>query len=175
MPNVFKMCFVADCHDTAELLGERFTHRDAAEGNCLLCHSQHGSQYGAHILNDQQKLCRACHPLLPPIAGDQEADDRGPDLHDYYYGLFRELAPDLKATCGFCHGEDHSSRVKEKGIVSCYQCHNYIEMLVSTKKERAENAHEAFPRFAGNSCTTCHNPHSAPYQYLLKDEPESYK
>lgn len=174
VPNVFKMCFVSDCHDTPALLGARFTHKDAAEGNCLLCHSQHGSQFGAHIVNDQQKLCRACHPLLPPIEED-EAQQQKQDLHDYYYGLFQETVPEQELTCGYCHGEDHSGLVKEKGIIVCYQCHNYIEQLVKDERGGTENIHENLPRFAGNNCTVCHNPHSAPYEFLLREEPESYK
>ena len=74
-PIVYKMCFQVDCHD-ASLVGETFKHGDALEGNCLLCHSQHGSQYGAHIVNDQQKLCKACHPLLTGMEENEKEEDK---------------------------------------------------------------------------------------------------
>jgi predicted CXXCH cytochrome family protein len=125
-------------------------------------------------VNDQQKLCRACHPLLSGTE-ERENKEKGEDLHDYYLGLFGELVPDQEMTCSYCHGEDHSKKVKEKGIVTCYQCHNYIEKLVNSKKGRTKNIHETLKKFAGNNCTLCHNPHSSPFPDLLKEERESYK
>jgi len=173
-PTVYKMCFQVDCHD-ASLVGETFKHRDALEGNCLFCHSQHGSQYGAHIINDQQKLCKACHPLLIGMEESEKEEEKGEDFHDYYLTLFRKLVPDQEISCSYCHGEDHSEKIYKEGIVTCYQCHNYIKQLVKGEKGKPKNIHETFIRFIRNNCTLCHNPHSAPYPYLLKEEPESYK
>ena len=173
-PIVYKMCFQTDCHD-ASLVGGPFKHSDALKGNCLLCHAQHGSQHGAHAVNDQQKLCKACHPLLGGMEEDGKEDEKGEDFHDYYLTLFKKLVPDQEMTCSYCHGEDHSKRVYEKGIVSCYQCHNYTKNLIKGKKGKPKNIHETFIRFIRNNCTLCHNPHSGPYPNLLKEEPESYK
>jgi len=173
-PIVYKMCFQTDCHD-ASLVGERFKHTDALKGNCLLCHSQHGSQYGAHIVNDQQKLCKSCHPLLSGVEVSEKEEEKGEDFHNYYITLFRKLVRDQEVTCSYCHGEDHSERINQEGIVTCYQCHNYIKKLVKGEQGKPKNIHETFIRFIRNKCTLCHNPHSAPYPYLLKEEPESYK
>lgn len=171
---VYKMCFQTDCHD-ASLVGETFKHSDALKGNCLLCHNQHGSKYGAHIVNDQQKLCKACHPLLTGMEESEKEEEKGEDFHDYYLTLFRKLVPDQEITCGYCHGEDHSEKINEKGMITCYQCHNYIKNLVKGKEGKPKNIHETFMRFIRNNCTLCHNPHSGPYPYLLKEESESYK
>jgi predicted CXXCH cytochrome family protein len=172
-PIVYKMCFQADCHDTT-LISGTFKHSETIDANCLLCHSQHGSKYSAHIVNDQQKLCRACHPLL---SGSQENNkqNKSDDLHDSYYGLFQELVKDKEITCSFCHGEDHSQKVQENGIATCYQCHNYIQGLVMGKKGRTKNVHETLRRFAGSNCTLCHDPHSSQFPNLLKEERESYQ
>lgn len=173
-PIVYKMCFQADCHD-ASLVGETFKHGEALTGNCLLCHNQHGSQYAAHIVNDQQKLCKTCHPLLRDMEESGKEDEKGEDFHDYYLALFRKLVPDQKVTCSYCHGEDHSVQINEKGTVTCYQCHNYTKKLIKGEKGKPKNIHETFMGFIRNNCIFCHNPHSSPYPFLLKKEPESYK
>ena len=105
----------------------------------------------------------------------REKKDKGQDLHDYFLGLFQELVPDQEMTCSYCHGEDHSKKVKEKGIVTCYQCHNYTRELVEDKRGSTKNVHETLKRFKGNKCTLCHNPHSSSFPDLLKEEPGSYK
>lgn len=169
-PIVYKMCFLSECHD-ASLIKETFKHSEALHGECLLCHNQHGSQYGAHIVNDQQKLCKTCHPLLIGNKEEQKVGDEE-DLHDYYTLLFRHLVADREISCSFCHGEDHRDRMEEHGITSCYQCHNYVKNLIRGKKGKPENIHESFLR---KKCSSCHNPHSSPYQHLLKEEPASYK
>ena len=175
LPVVYKMCFQVDCHD-ASLIEETFQHSEALQGDCLLCHNQHGSQYGAHIVNDQQKLCRACHPLLRGVElSKEEREVSGEDFHDHYTILFRKLVPDQKDNCAYCHGQDHSERIHGKGIVSCYQCHNYIKELIKGKKGKPKNIHETFVWFVREKCTLCHNPHSSPYPHLLKKEPESYQ
>ena len=175
-PTVYKMCFQTDCHD-ASLIGGTFKHSDAEKGNCLLCHSQHGSQYGAHIVNDQQKLCKACHPLLSRMEerDKENEEEEGEDFHDYYLALFRKLVPDQEVTCSYCHGEDHSEKVYENGIGTCYKCHNYTKQLIKGEKGKPKNIHETFIRFVRDNCTYCHDPHSSSYPHLLKEEPESYK
>ena len=167
-PTVYKTCFQADCHD-ASLVGKTFSHTDAREGNCLLCHNAHGSLYGAHILNDQQKLCKACHPLFGKR--DEEAG-AGEDLHGYYLALMKKLVPDREITCSGCHGENHGEKILETGIGPCYRCHNYIKELISGKKDKPKDVHDTFKR---TQCSECHEPHSSDYQYLLKEEPETYR
>jgi predicted CXXCH cytochrome family protein len=176
-PTVYKMCFAADCHDTSLMAGP-FKHRLVQQGNCLLCHNQHGYLFGAHIVNDQQKLCRACHPLITPMeenGTDAGRKEQGGDFHDYYLQLFRKLLPDREISCRYCHGEDHSSAIYGKGIIPCYQCHNYIKELIANKPGKGKNIHDTFTRFVRNKCTHCHDPHSSSFPHLLQEEPDSYK
>lgn len=177
-PAVYKMCFLADCH-SASLVAGRFRHPETEKGNCLVCHSQHGSKYGAHIVSDQRKLCTACHPLTKQAESAATADargqEKGEDFHDAYLQLFQKLQPDLDISCGYCHGDDHSAAVYEKGIIACYQCHTYIKELVSGKPGKPVNAHDTLAGFTRNSCTHCHNPHSSDFPSLLKEEPSTYR
>jgi predicted CXXCH cytochrome family protein len=169
-PVVFKMCFQVDCHN-ASLVGKAFKHSDARKGNCLICHNAHGSQYGGHILNDQDKLCKSCHPLL----GKREkspGDKTEEDFHDYYVALMKKLVPDWKITCSSCHGEDHSGKIPETGIIPCFACHNFIKKLIEGKKFKPEDVHD---NCKDKICCECHDPHSSPYQFILKDKPETYK
>lgn len=172
-PIVNKMCFLSGCHDTG-ILNNTFKHPDALQANCLLCHNQHGSQYGAHIVNDQQRLCKACHPLL---SGTEPLQENAPDidLHPYYLGLMNRLIPDRETACSYCHGEDHSTRAQTEGMTSCFRCHNYIEQLIKDKKGRTKNIHESLAQFQENECTFCHDPHSSPHPALLKNERGSYR
>ena len=102
------MCFLADCH-SASLVAGRFRHPETEKGNCLVCHSQHGSKYGAHIVSDQRKLCTACHPLTKQAESAATADargqEKGEDFHDAYLQLFQKLQPDPDISCGYCHGD----------------------------------------------------------------------
>ncbi len=168
-PPVIKMCFQADCHNTS-IVKQEFKHRDAQKGYCLICHNAHGSQYGAHILNDQQRLCTACHPLLGKRDVGTEGKD-SEDLHDYYLALMIKLVPDQKITCSYCHGEDHTEKINETGIVPCYECHNFIKKLIQGKANKPKDIHETFKI---KRCVECHEPHSSPFPQLLKQEPESY-
>ncbi len=172
-PIVYNMCFQADCHDTA-ILKNTYRHEEALQADCLLCHSPHGSRYGAHILSDQQKLCKACHPLLSGRPEQEPLQQDETDYHDKYFGVFELLAAGEQMTCGYCHGEDHSGQVREQGIVSCFRCHNYIESLVREKQGRTKNIHETLKDFKGSRCTLCHDPHSSPYPALLKKERDAY-
>jgi len=171
-PVVYKMCFLSDCHDTS-ILSKTFKHPDALQANCLLCHNQHGSQFGAHIVNDQQKLCKACHPLLS--GKDDQTDEKiEEDLHASYLGLFSRLLPDQKADCSYCHGKDHSDKIKTDGLLSCYRCHNFIEKLINDKKGKIKNIHQRLDQFSENECTLCHDPHSSPHPDLLKKDRRAY-
>ena len=172
-PVVYKMCFLSGCHDTG-ILNNTFKHPDALQANCLFCHNQHGSRFGAHIVNDQQKLCKACHTLLSgtPEAGAQSAAQ---DLHAYYYGLMARLLPDQEASCSFCHGADHSNVRPDQKPVLCYRCHNAIRDRVIRVKGTANNIHETLSQFADNKCTFCHDPHSSPHPALLKQERDTYR
>ena len=168
-PLVFKMCFQSGCHEPA-LIAETFQHGEALNANCLLCHNQHGSQYGAHVVNDQNILCSACHPLLGTA---RETGDTRPeqDFHDRYQALFRQLLPGREISCSYCHGDNHQELIQDTGIVPCYQCHSYIKKLIADKAGKPRDVHETL---AQDRCSACHDPHSSPYRYLLRDEPESY-
>jgi predicted CXXCH cytochrome family protein len=61
------------------------------------------------------------------------------------------------------------------GTVPCYQCHHYIKELITNKPGKGRNIHDTLAGFTKSSCTSCHNPHSSPYPYLLEEEPESYR
>jgi predicted CXXCH cytochrome family protein len=169
-PSVYKLCFQGECHNTETLLGGDFVHTMAVQGNCLFCHNQHKSQYGYHIVNDQRKLCKACHPLL--LGEKEDSNNRkSKDYHDNYLSMFKKVIHDQEPTCIFCHGKDHRPMVKEWGIKPCYKCHNYIKQLVKGERGKQVNIHDTFSR---EMCTDCHNPHSSPHPDLLKEKKKVY-
>ncbi len=172
-PVVSKMCFQADCHDTS-LVSDTYRHEKAVQADCLLCHSPHASSYSAHIMKDQQKLCKACHPLLSGTKRQPSGDEPAGDNHDYYFGLFSRLLPDEQMTCSYCHGQDHSAKAHDTGIVPCFQCHNYIESIIRENGGRISDIHESLEAYRGSRCTLCHDPHSSPHPALLKKERDCY-
>jgi len=53
---VNELCFT--CHPKST---EKVLHRPYAEGNCIVCHSPHASDFPAHLLAAPQDICMGCH------------------------------------------------------------------------------------------------------------------
>lgn len=51
-----ELCFT--CHSKSS---DPVLHRPYAQGNCIVCHSPHASDWPSHILARQQDLCMGCH------------------------------------------------------------------------------------------------------------------
>jgi predicted CXXCH cytochrome family protein len=73
--------------------------------------------------------------------------------------------------CGFCHSPYHKAEIGQLEMETCAKCHMFVHGILSRASAVPLTLHEAFQE---KSCTACHDAHSAPYPYLLKEPPESY-
>jgi len=73
--------------------------------------------------------------------------------------------------CGFCHSPYHKAELGKLEMETCAQCHQFVYQLLSAASAVPLTWHQTFEE---KSCTVCHDAHSAPYPYLLKEPPESY-
>ncbi len=170
-PSVYRLCFQSACH-TDTFTRNRYVHTVVRQGKCLVCHNQHGTRFGYHIVNDQQRLCKACHPLLrtKTAAPEQRGADEK-DLHEVYMALRQTLVPNREPTCISCHGVEHQDELRDLGIQTCYQCHNYMKRLIRDLPGKPRNVHDTYTE---DTCSACHDPHGSSHLHQLKEPPEYY-
>jgi len=140
------------CHP--KLQGKKYPHQPAAKGECLQCHSPHGSEAPFLLhgeANSQEKLCLKCHAeQVPP-----QKFTHGP------VGL---------GACTYCHNpheSDHKSLLKEAPQALCTACHNDIAKGL----EESASVHSVVKT---DGCGTCHQPHGSEFPSLLKKAGEEF-
>lgn len=237
-PRAMLFCFNQDCHKS-ELLDKEFVHEKTVGENCYLCHLGHASVYEKLLKDNQEPLCRSCHPLLRDtnqrLAAETEGEEKEEDITDNVSeggviseerpatvetseggedtALSEETAgegeevtdsdltgaePDvisiqdyqksskehsifteyLKVTpvpkgseCGFCHSPKHKVNIGKMDMENCSKCHMFVNDILSRTSSEPINVHQTFKE---KVCSGCHDPHAGPYQYLLKESPETY-
>jgi predicted CXXCH cytochrome family protein len=73
--------------------------------------------------------------------------------------------------CGFCHSPKHKVNIGTMDIENCSKCHVFVNDILSRTSSDPINIHQTFRE---KVCSGCHDPHAGPYQYLLKEPPETY-
>jgi predicted CXXCH cytochrome family protein len=73
--------------------------------------------------------------------------------------------------CGFCHSPYHKAEIGKLEMETCAKCHIFVHGVLSRASAVPLTLHDTFQE---KSCTACHDAHSAPYPYILKEPPESY-
>ncbi len=141
--NVSKICFT--CHD--QFKPKKFIHKALQEGECIACHSPHGSPNKYQLVEKGGDLCFTCH-------------DKALVSNKYVHG------PAAVGGCAVCHEPhtaDFKNNLRAEGSALCFMCH--------TDKEEAFTKAEFTHKPAADNCTGCHNPHSTPVKFMLKSEP----
>lgn len=140
--DVSKACF--ECHD--EFKAKKFTHDPVEAGECMSCHSPHGSNFKFLMASKGGNACFECH-------------DDGIIKGKWVHG------PAAVGGCIACHEphvSDYEKNLRAKGSKLCYMCHT----------DKAESIHQAafVHKPVSKACTGCHNPHSAAKEYMLESE-----
>lgn len=140
--NVAEKCFA--CHEKFKV--KKFSHVPAEDGDCLACHSPHGSEYKFQMKAKGAEVCFECH-------------DAAIVENKFVHG------PAAVGGCVACHEPhtaDYAKNLKAEGPELCYTCHT----------EKAEVIHKAqfVHKPVSEKCTSCHNPHAAPKQFMLESE-----
>jgi predicted CXXCH cytochrome family protein len=130
---VAEKCY--SCHKKYET--KRFIHYPVTDGECTGCHSPHGSEYKNILLIEGGSLCFDCHD-------------------EYLVSKKYAHGPADSGGCIICHdphSADYEVNLRERPPDLCFMCH----------KEKAEEFATAkvVHKPAVDSCTNCHNPHSA--------------
>jgi predicted CXXCH cytochrome family protein len=129
------------CHADVVQAGAPSIHRHTPveQGRCLDCHKMHEPVAEKHLAKAPRQLCSSCHSEIAARATDKTQHD-----------------PFRKGNCSACH-EVHVSEAanllkKSEGGL-CKTCHG-----LTTPKMTA--AHKVVPLSGGDTCTSCHDPHS---------------
>lgn len=135
-----ELCFT--CHEN---YSKANVHSPAAKGECMLCHSTHGSENKSLLLNDKPLLCSQCH-------------DIGIDK------MSKKHAPVFDGNCQTCHDphqSDYTFFLKAKTTELCLSCHEK-----SKTESQLINVHVPF----AEDCSNCHTPHGANNNNLLLEK-----
>lgn len=140
--NITEKCY--SCHEKFKV--KEFMHTPVEEGECLACHSPHGSPYKFQLVAKGGELCFNCH-------------DEDIVAKEYVHG------PAAVGGCVACHDPhtaDFAKNLRAQGPTLCFMCH--------TDKAEAVHGAEYVHQPVADDCTNCHNPHSAPKQFMLDAE-----
>ncbi|MBA3013352.1 MAG: hypothetical protein FP815_00150, partial [Desulfobulbaceae bacterium] len=142
----------AQCHP--RLLGKKYTHQPARDGECTRCHNPHTSD-SPFLLNisaeNQNTLCQECH--------DQEFSTK-----KYTHG------PVGLGACTYCHSpheSDHKGLLKNDPQSLCFECHTDIAQGV----KESLSIHKVVQT---EGCVSCHLPHGSDAPSLLKESGEKF-
>ncbi|MEE8381921.1 MAG: cytochrome c3 family protein [Thermodesulfobacteriota bacterium] len=160
MPEALFLCFREGCHKT-DIIDKEFSHKEFVLQDCTFCHNPHSSANEKLLTKDVNLLCSTCHPLIR----DKNGETLKKQHNEFFYPFVSALALPSKKECSFCHSPKHKQELFKISTDLCSECHLYLRQTVS------QNIHQGFEE---KTCSACHDPHSAPYQYHLKEPPETY-
>jgi predicted CXXCH cytochrome family protein len=173
-PDAVFLCFREGCHKP-ELLEKPYLHNKSVVGNCYACHESHASGYGKLLRANEEQQCGTCHPLFKDKndqALPQYEKEQSNKIHRAFAAYLKTSAVPAGNECGFCHNKNHWANIGKIAPTACSGCHLYIKGMLQKNTPRPLNVHEAFRE---KLCSKCHDPHSGPHQYQLKNPPETYK
>jgi len=153
------LCFQKGCHET-KFLENASVHEAVVLGSCTFCHNPHSSGYDHLLFNTEERLCSVCHPLLRDNNGKMLQTDHK-QLVSYTTAT---LSLPAENECSFCHNTTHKREMDVISTDLCADCHSYLRGKIS------QNAHQT----TDQACSACHEPHTSPHPYQLKEPPETY-
>lgn len=167
------LCFKEGCHKP-ELIENKYLHERSVLDNCSLCHRSHSSGHKKLLRNEPDEQCRTCHPL---IRNEKEDAFKSIDLtkstedHHIFMRYLKTTPVPAGYDCGFCHSPQHKKQIVQLNMRVCSECHIYIQSIFAKAAKSNFNVHQTFKE---KSCIVCHYPHTGPYPYQLREEPNSY-
>ena len=155
-----EMCY--SCH--TELPAEhkqKYVHKPLKTGDCTGCHNIHSADYPKLLISQSPDLCLSCHEKF--VAKKELATT----IHT------PSFEGEACTQCHTPHGSSEKRLLTGKSKELCLKCHNKIikredETLIANIGKHLEenpNIHKALNK----RCTSCHNPHYASRELLLKD------
>ena len=154
------LSFKTGCHETA-LLQNTHRHEISVLKQCTVCHTPHSSRYDNLLIGDEDSLCATCHPPCM-IAGKLPLACR----------TIRHLSHMRQHSISPLHTVAVSATASTTKMTGMLSAPNSVHSVISTSGQRCRSAGTGISE---QSCTSCHDPHAAPYRYTLKQPRESYK
>lgn len=158
----FTGCFQKGCHETS-LVRNAFLHETSVLGSCSFCHSPHNAGYEKLLFVDENTLCAVCHPLL---RGKDDVPLKKADHKKFTAYASNNPAIPPGYECRFCHNPAHGRELGTISTEQCGACHLYL------REEVSAGSHQ---KYAGRSCSSCHDAHASAHEYLLKQPLEAYR
>ncbi|MFC1591038.1 cytochrome c3 family protein [Thermodesulfobacteriota bacterium] len=93
---------------------------------------------------------------------------RNYDSHTLFLQYLQTAPVPQEKKCNFCHLAGHGVITYEEDFATCSGCHMFVQKVLVIKSGGPVNLHQTF---ITKNCARCHDPHSAPYDKVLKLEP----
>ncbi len=133
------------CH---EIQADAILHGPYKDGECLICHNPHASEFKAQTRASIESLCMSCHGTSKPevrvVAGSKVAILL--DGQAYDFASF-ENAPKISGQ----HSEDSAPRPSGRSLIA-KDSRNFDAQL---------------------NCDSCHDPHASKAEHLLRKAPKN--
>jgi predicted CXXCH cytochrome family protein len=169
-PQALALCFRQGCHET-KLVNNGFVHERSVLKNCYFCHESHGSDYTKLLRSNEERICHTCHPLLREKGAEPVELSEPLSLHKAFVEYQRSIDMDPGNECNFCHSAKHKARISSVATGLCADCHIMAQKALLKAAAPDFNKHNIFKE---KKCSACHDPHSGPNAYQLKEPVESY-
>jgi predicted CXXCH cytochrome family protein len=157
-----ELCFGCHKEKNTKLMKKKFFHGPVAVAKCTACHDPHGSPFRFQLVEEEKRICYVCH--------DKKRIANGKFVH----GVMQS-----EVGCAGCH-DPHSSDYKahlldtEKAVCSQAQCHARFAEISEDHPVRGHPVVGKFGPERSLSCTSCHNPHSSDFPFLLPGDKHSF-
>ena len=184
-----------ECHqkEAAQFKKAKVVHGPVGKNECESCHRPHGVIGAVYLKTAENKLCYNCHKKSKDFANrkhkhDPVKDEKCISCHNPHSSANKNL---LKAKgndlCFDCHNKDAFDRktkhvpLSDKGCLECHDVHgsDYERLLFDSTADVCSKCHDfKKPGFVkghsgyqpeGDSCVSCHTPHSSSNTKLLRE------
>ncbi|WP_456387365.1 cytochrome c3 family protein [Desulfolithobacter sp.] len=138
------------CHKKESDEQGRFSlHRPFATGNCVGCHSLHGSTEEKYLKASRTNgaLCLSCHENI------QQSGE-----------AIRPHEPVATGRCDACHAPhaaDYANVIRQKPGKICLSCHEDVQTTI-------KNTAVVHKPAVDENCISCHAAHGSPHEHILK-------
>ncbi len=157
-----ELCFSCHKEKNVKQLSLRYFHGPVGVEECTACHDPHGSPFRFQLVEEEKCLCYICH--------DQKRITNGKIVH----GAIQQ--PKGCCGCHDSHASDCEAHVLDFGNALCSkaECHPRFAEITEDHPVLGHPVTGKFGPERSLSCSSCHDPHSSDFRFLLPAERHSF-